>query len=270
MSSISAEPPGPVQTELPADDLSKRLQELEERLHRVTDERDAAYHELDDLARFISHDLRAPLRGIDGYSKALMEDYSARLDAVGVAYLQFIFDASRQAASLIEKLIYFIRLQRADLHLQTINLSQTAADLIKRLPDPKGREVTWVIAPDLTVIGDQGMILELVRNLLDNAWKFTSKHDRARIEIGKIQSANGSVFFVGDDGAGFNMDYLDQLFQPFQRLHSSHEFEGAGLGLAISRRIIERHQGRIWAEGKVGQGATFYFTLDSQSSGSTS
>jgi light-regulated signal transduction histidine kinase (bacteriophytochrome) len=264
MSSNSGETSGPVQAEPPVEDLSQCLQDLEERLHKVTAERDAAYRELDDLARFISHDLRAPLRGIDGYSKALIEDYSDRLDAVGGAYLQFIFEASRQAAGLIEKLIYFIRLQRAELHPQTINLSLVAADLSRRLQGSGHREIAWVIAPNLLVAGDQGMIQELMRNLLENALKFTGKQNQAQIEVGEIETVTGSAFFVRDNGAGFNMDYLDQLFQPFHRLHSSHEFEGVGLGLAIARRIVERHQGRIWGEGKVGQGATFYFTLNSQ------
>jgi light-regulated signal transduction histidine kinase (bacteriophytochrome) len=265
MSSNNADLSEPVQSKLPTEDLSLRLQELEERLRRVTVERDAAYRELDDLARFISHDLRAPLRGIDGYSKALLEDYSGRLDAVGVAYLQFIFEASRQAAGLIEKLIYFIRIQRAELHPQTIDLSQLVVDLGKRLQGPGRQGVAWVIAPSLVVTADQGMIQELMRNLLDNALKFTGKQNQAQIEVGEIETETGSAFFVHDNGAGFNMDYQDQLFQPFCRLHSSHEFEGAGLGLAIARRIVERHHGRIWAEGKVGQGATLYFTLDSQS-----
>jgi light-regulated signal transduction histidine kinase (bacteriophytochrome) len=264
MSSNNAELSKPVQSELPTEDLGLCLQELEERLRRVTVERDEAYGEMDDLARFISHDLRAPLRGIDGYSNALLEDYSGRLDAVGVAYLQFIFEASRQAASLIEKLIYFIRLRRAELNLQPIDLSQLSVDLGKRLESPGRRGVAWVIAPNLAVTGDQGMIQELMRNLLDNALKFTSKQSQAQIEVGEIQTAQDSVFFVSDNGAGFNMDYQDQLFQPFHRLHSSHEFEGTGLGLAIARRIVERHQGRIWANGVVGQGATFFFTLGSQ------
>lgn len=106
------------------------------------------------------------------------------------------------------------------------------------------------------------MIQELLKNLLDNAWKFTSKHAAARVEVGQIQTGDGASFFVRDDGAGFNMEYLDRLFQPFQRMHSSHEFEGVGMGLAIVRRIIERHHGRIWAEGKINQGATFYFTIE--------
>jgi light-regulated signal transduction histidine kinase (bacteriophytochrome) len=250
--------------DLPAIDPLTNLQMLEERLHTVTAERDAAYAEMENLARFISHDLRAPLRGIDGYSKALMEDYHEKLDPVGMAYLQFIFEASHHASSLIDKLIYFIRAQHAEIHLQTIDMSQLARDLIKHLHDAQPeRNINWLVAPDLSVRGDFGMIQELLKNLLENAWKFTSKQTAAHIEIGQIHTDDGAAFFVRDDGAGFNMDYVDRLFQPFQRVHSSHEFEGAGLGLAIVRRIIERHDGRIWAEGKVDQGATFYFTIKS-------
>jgi light-regulated signal transduction histidine kinase (bacteriophytochrome) len=244
------------------DDPLARLQRLEERLQTVTAERDAAFGELEHLARFLSHDLRAPLRGIDGYSKALMEDYGEKLDPVGMAYLQFIFEASRQAASLIEMLIYYIRAQYAEMNLQTIDLSQLANDLIKplRASQPE-RNVSWVIAPDLSLRGDFGMIRELLRILLENAWKFTSKHAVTHIEVGNIETEAGMAFFVRDDGAGFSMEFSGQLFQPFQRLHSSHEFEGVGMGLAIARRIIERHHGRIWAEGKIDQGAMFYFTI---------
>lgn len=246
-----------------ADELQARIRELEARLNEVTEERDAAYREISELARFISHDLRAPLRGIDGYSQALMEDCRANLDAVGIAYLQYISQASRQAAVLIDKLIYFIRVQGAEMNPQTIDLSQLVADLAQNLEKLQpGRHVAWEIAPHLFIQGDFGMIQELMKNLLENAWKFTAKRAAAHIEIGQLQSDNGVVYFVRDDGVGFDMKYLERLFQPFQRLHSSHEFEGVGLGLAIARRIVQRHHGRIWAEGKVDHGATFYFTIN--------
>jgi light-regulated signal transduction histidine kinase (bacteriophytochrome) len=244
------------------DELLARIRELEARVHDAIEERDAAYREMSELARFISHDLRAPLRGIDGYSRALMEDYGAKLDAVGIAYLQYISQASRQAAVLIDKLIYFIRVQSAEMNLQTVDLSRLAADLAQNLENLQpGRNITWEIAPNMFLQGDFGMIQELMRNLLENAWKFTAKLASARIEIGQLQSSDGVAYFVRDDGAGFDTKYLGRLFQPFQRLHSSHEFEGAGLGLAIAKRIIQRHHGRIWAEGKVDHGATFYFTV---------
>jgi light-regulated signal transduction histidine kinase (bacteriophytochrome) len=262
MSSPGADSSGTTPPRLSQPDLRLRVQELEERLRATTAERDAAYREIDDLARFISHDLRAPLRGIDGYSKALIEDYGAQMDPIGMAYLEFIFDASRQAASLIEKLIYYIRVQRAEVEPQPIDLSQVAGNLSRRLQAAQPeREVAWVIAADLSVVGDAAMIQELLKNLLENAWKFTAGRARARIEFGRLPASEGEAFFVTDNGAGFNMEYRDQLFLPFQRLHTSHEFEGAGMGLAIARRIVERHQGRIWAEAEVGQGARFYFTI---------
>jgi light-regulated signal transduction histidine kinase (bacteriophytochrome) len=265
MSSIDADASETNQQGQNIADLMLRLEEIEARVSLVTGERDALNKEMEDLARFLSHDLRAPLRGIDGYSKALMEDYGEKLDQVGMAYLQFIVDAGHQAARLIDRLIYFIRVRQAEIQIQTINLSQLASDLITHLnksqPD---RNISWVIAPDLCIQGDFKMIRELLSILLENAWKFTSKHSTACVEVGQVQIEGRDVFFVQDDGAGFNMDYLDRLFQPFQRLHNSKDFEGAGMGLAIARRIIERHQGRIWGEGKIDQGATFYFIINGE------
>jgi light-regulated signal transduction histidine kinase (bacteriophytochrome) len=243
-------------------EFTHRLEEVETRLSQVTGELEALYKEMDDLARFLSHDLRAPLRGIDGYSAALMEDYGAKLDPMGLAYLQYIADGSRQAAYLIDRLIYFIRVRKAEMQIQTIDLSQMASDLIpgitKTQPD---RNLSWVVAPNLFIEGDFKMMRELMSILLENAWKFTGKTAAARIEVGQVHEEGQAVFFVRDHGAGFNMDYQDQLFLPFHRLHNGRDFEGAGMGLAIARRIIERHQGRIWGEGNVNHGATFYFTI---------
>ena len=212
-------------------DLQHRLEEAEERLSLITGERDALTKEMDDLARFLSHDLRAPLRGIDGYSTALIEDYKEKLDPIGMAYLGYIAEAGRQTSYLLDRLIYFIRLRHANMQIQTLNLNQIAADLILDLNKSQPeRVVSWEIAPDLIAAGDFKMIRELMSMLLENAWKFTAKHASARIEVGQIQSENQAVFFVQDDGAGFDMDYQDQLFRPFQRLHSGHEFDGAGYG----------------------------------------
>ena len=269
MATIDPNPPGTTQPEHNAADLRDRLEEAEAQLSLVTGERDALLKEMDDLARFLSHDLRAPLRGIDGYSTALMEDYGSKLDPLGIAYLEYIAEGGRQAAYLIDRLIYFIRVRHAEIQIQTIDLSQLASDLIN---DPiKGlnksqqdRKISWLIAPGLLIEGDFRMIRELMSILLENAWKFTGKHAAALVEVGQIQIDGQAVFFVGDDGAGFNMDYLEQLFLPFHRLHNGHDFEGAGMGLAIAHRIIQRHGGRIWGEGKVDQGATFYFTLEGE------
>ena len=262
MPSIDANATDTHQPDQKTDELMHRLEELETRLSLVTVELDALYKEMDDLARFLSHDLRAPLRGIDGYSAALMEDYGAKLDPMGLAYLQYIAEAGRQAAYLIDRLIYFIRVQQADMHLQTINLSQLALDLAKELSKSQpDRNISWVITPDLILEGDFRMIQELLSILLENAWKFTGRHAAARVEVGQVQIGDQAVFFVNDNGAGFNMDYQDQLFLPFHRLHNGHDFEGVGIGLAIARRIIQRHQGRIWGEGKIDHGATFYFTI---------
>jgi light-regulated signal transduction histidine kinase (bacteriophytochrome) len=266
MSSIDSNPKETIQPDQRTVDLKHRLEQVEACLSQVSGERDALLKEMDDLARFLSHDLRAPLRGIDGYSTALMEDYGDKLDPLGLAYLGYIADGGRQAAYLIDRLIYFIRVRHAEMQIQTINLSQLATDLIddriKGLNKSQTeRKISWVIAPNLFIEGDFSMMQEFMSILLENAWKFTGKHAAAQVELGQIQTDGQALFFVRDDGAGFNMDYLDQLFLPFHRLHNGQDFEGVGMGLAIARRIIERHRGTIWGESKVDHGASFYFTI---------
>jgi light-regulated signal transduction histidine kinase (bacteriophytochrome) len=245
--------------------LQKRLDDVERRLTLVTGERDALSKEMDDLARFLSHDLRAPLRGMDGYSTALIEDYSAKLDPMGLAYLQYIAEAGRQTSYLIDRLIYFMRLRSAPLQLQSIDLSQVANELAVDFDKSShGRNLSWMITPGLSIQADYKMMRELMRILLENAWKFTSKHETACVEVGQVENDSQTVIFVRDDGAGFNMDFSNQLFMPFHRLHTGHDFDGAGMGLAIAQRIIQRHHGRIWAAAEVDHGATFYFSIEGE------
>jgi len=254
--------------------LQRRVSELEAQVQERTELLSAANREMEDLAHFISHDLRAPLRGIDGYSQMLIEEYALVLDEIGRAYLQYIHDASLQAAALIDRLLYYSRALRSPLQPETVNLSALAEEIAARLHHSQPeRQVKFVIAPDMQAEADRKMMRTLMENLLDNAWKFTSKHPTARIEVGiqplpedceAIQRAchpTGSAFFVRDDGAGFNMAYQNKLFIPFQRLHGTHEFDGLGIGLPIAQRIARRHGGEMWAEGAVEKGATVYFTL---------
>ncbi len=251
-------------------ELQNRIHQLEQQLADTQVRLDAAQHELDDLAHFISHDLRAPLRGVDGYSQALLQDYDACLDEVGKAYLNFIRDASRGASLLIERLLIYLRAMRGPLQVQPVDLSAQASEIVARLqasqPD---RPAVVTIAPQMTAQADPRLAGILLEELLNNAWKYTARRPTAQITFCQQVQDDQTVFCVQDGGAGFNMDYARKLFQPFERLHAAHEFEGQCLGLAIARRIVERHAGRIWATAEVDRGASFFFTLSGSPDGST-
>ena len=219
--------------------------------------------ELEAFSYSVSHDLRAPLRSIDGFGQALWEDYGDKLDAQAVDYLQRVRAAAQRMGQLIDGLLELARVARADLHTNTVDLSglarHVAAELRESAPE---RTVEFVIAPNLHARGDPCLLCAVLDNLLGNAWKYTSKHERARIEFGQRTAPNGMVaFFVRDDGAGFDMTYAAKLFGTFQRLHGQTEFPGNGIGLATVQRIVHRHGGRIWADGAPEQGAVFWFTL---------
>ncbi|MEW6613140.1 MAG: PAS domain S-box protein [Pseudomonadota bacterium] len=219
--------------------------------------------ELESFSYSLAHDLRTPLRGIEGFSQLLLEDYGDVLDAAGKDYLQRIRAASQRMAALSDALLKLSRISRAVLRPGQTDLSNTARQIARQLQETQPqRQVDWVIADGLRAEGDPRLLEVVLENLLDNAWKFTGQQSAARIEFGATQTTDDrSVFFVRDDGAGFDMAYADKLFKPFSRLHGITEFEGVGIGLAIAARIIHRHGGRIWAEGAPGQGAVFYFTL---------
>jgi len=232
------------------------------RQRMVEDQLRQSNAELEAFTYTASHDLRAPLRGIDGFSAALLEDCGAALDDTGRLYLDRIRNASRQMAELIDALLQFSRLSRRVMTRRAVDLTATAERIVAdlRRADP-GRRVDITIAKDLHAVGDPDLLAAALRNLLENAWKFTGKCDEARIAFGTAQRSAHPVFFISDNGAGFDPAYADKLFEPFQRLHRQSEFEGTAIGLANVARIIHRHGGEIWAEGAVGEGATFYFTL---------
>lgn len=236
--------------------------ELEKRVAARTRQLEATNQELDAFAYSVSHDLRAPLRGIDGFSLALLEDYEDKLDATAQDYLNRVRGGCVRMGELIDDLLQMSRLTRGEIRRVPVDLSTLAAavveDLQRSFPD---RRVKVSITPGLAVLADQTLMRAVLENLLGNAWKFTSKTAQAVIEFGVRQEEDHRVFFVRDNGAGFNMAYKEQLFKAFQRLHSSHEFEGTGIGLATVQRIIHRHNGRVWVEAAEGQGATFSFTI---------
>jgi PAS domain S-box-containing protein len=218
--------------------------------------------ELEAFSYSVSHDLRSPLRTIDGFSQALLEDYMAKLDAQGQDYLRRLRGASQKMGELIDGLIKLSRLARSEMHEEKVDLSALAKDITTRLQETQPqRRAEFIIDRGLTTRGDPQLLRALLENLLGNAWKFTDKRQQARIEFGATQNGDKKAYFVRDNGAGFDMTYADKLFGAFQRLHKTTEFPGTGIGLATVQRIINRHGGSVWAEGAVGEGATFYFTL---------
>ena len=246
--------------------LQKARDELELRVQVRTRELEAANGELEAFCYSVSHDLRAPLRGIDGFSQALLEDYGDQFDPVGKDYLERVRAAARRMAALIDDLLTLSRITRADIRHGQIDLSQLARSVADELCRTESeRNVAVVIEPGLRAEGDSALIRTVLENLIGNAWKFTSKRQDARIEVGRTHINETSAFFVRDNGAGFDQAYTDRLFGAFQRLHAATEFPGTGIGLASVLRIIHRHGGRIWAEGEVNRGATFYFSLPAHS-----
>ena len=238
--------------------VAERTRELEQRAAELL----AANSELDAFAYSVSHDLRAPLRSIDGFSHVLLEDYAGKLDEAGRDSLNRVRAASQRMGSLIDDLLRLARVSRAEMHAEAVDVSAMARDIAAELQRATpARQVEFAISPGLEARGDARLLRVALENLLRNSWKYTAKQARPRIEVGCVEGNGERAFMVRDNGAGFDMQYADKLFGVFQRLHSAAEFEGTGVGLATVRRIISRHGGRIWAEGAVDQGATFYFTL---------
>jgi signal transduction histidine kinase len=230
-------------------------------------ELEQANKELESFSYSVSHDLRAPLRAIDGFSKALLDEYKEKLDQQALHYLQRVRTGAQKMSGLIDDLLDLSRVSRAVLRKEVINLTELARGVVAEFQDREpARKVAIEVADGLSARGDARLIAIVLVNLLGNAWKYTTKQPEARIAFGRENKGNETVFYVRDNGAGFDMAYADKLFAPFQRLHRDSEFEGTGIGLATVQRIISRHGGRIWANAAVDQGATLYFTLgDSRS-----
>ena len=236
--------------------------ELEQRVKARTAELTATNKELETFAYTIAHDLRAPLRSMDGFSQALLEDCADKLDAKGRDYLKRIRGASQTMARLIDDILKLSRVTRAQIEPSEVDLSglaQATARVLRKIDSD--RQVVFDIAPGVVANGDGRLLRQVFDNLLGNAWKFTTKNPRACIEFGVTDHEGEPAYYVRDDGAGFDMAYADKLFEPFQRLHSATEFAGSGIGLATVARIVRRHGGRVWAESEIGRGATVYFTL---------
>ncbi len=240
----------------------QEITELNDILKKQVNQLASTNRELEAFSYSVSHDLRAPLRALDGISLVLLEDYADKLDATAQDYLKRIRTAAQAMGELIDHLLMLSRLSRTEMHSVEVDLSlmgrQVAEEI--RQQDP-ARKVEFVIKDTMTDVADPQLLRVAITNLLSNAWKFTSKKEKARIEFGVQDREGERVYFVKDNGAGFNQTYSDNLFKPFQRLHGISEFPGTGIGLATVNRVINRHGGRIWAEGNVDAGATFYFTL---------
>ncbi len=244
------------------DDVRRLNLQLEERVRRRTAELEETNKNLETFTSAVSHDLRAPLRGITGWSQALAEDYSDKFDEQAKSYVSLVRSEASRMGRLIEGLLELCQSTHKELRRETVNLSQLTLeigrDLQREQPD---RQMDFHVAPGIIVQGDPVLLRALMQNLLDNAWKFTAKCPFSSIEFGEIKHEGHPAYFVRDNGAGFDMDRAAKLFVPFERLHRAADYPGTGIGLATVQHIIVRHGGKVWAEGGINKGATFYFTL---------
>jgi len=249
-------------------ELQQYRDHLEEVVEQRTDELVAANKELESFSYSVSHDLLAPLRAIDGFSRILLEDYTNKIDDEGKRLLNIVRNNTQKMSQLIDDLLAFSRVGRQEINLLNISMTELAKGVFEELKDSStGQAIQSNINSIPNAYGDRSMIRQVFINLLSNAIKFTRPKGTSIIEVGGWTEENENIYYVKDNGVGFDMQYLNKLFGVFQRLHSSEEFEGTGVGLAIVQRIIHRHGGRVWAEGKVGEGATFYFTLPRKNEG---
>ena len=237
-------------------------EDLERRVLERTEQLEAANQELASFAYSVSHDLRAPLRSVDGFSHILLESCGEQLSADAQNYLRRIRGASQRMAEIIDALLALSRLTRQQLEPTHVDLSAMATDIANDLTRDTARTAHLAVEPGVTAWGDAHLLRAVLENLLGNAWKFTRNREPAEIVFGRTTGRAPVTYYVRDNGAGFDMAYVDKLFGAFQRLHGTSEFEGNGIGLATVQRIVRRHGGRVWAEGIVDGGATFYFTLN--------
>jgi signal transduction histidine kinase len=236
-------------------------QDLEQKIRERTRELEAANNELESFSYSVSHDLRAPLRSLDGYSRVLIEDYGPKLDDEGKRVLSVIMKNAQKMGQLIDDLLSFSRLGKQNVTKVTLDMNAISERVVEELRQHQKKEAEVRIEPLLKAQGDSSMIRQVMTNLVSNALKYSMKKEKPVIEIGGYTENNTNVYFVKDNGAGFDMKYYDKLFGVFQRLHTGTDFEGTGVGLALVYRIVTKHGGNVWAEGKVDQGATFYFSL---------
>lgn len=238
------------------------IRQLNADLEKQAEKLQVANKELEAFSYSVSHDLRAPLRAIDGYTRILLEDYEPLLDAEGQRVCGIISREARRMGQLIDDLLAFSRLGRKEMYSSKIDMRALAVSVLNELIKEEDRKrIDFHVGKLPSIQGDSSLIRQVWVNLLSNALKFTSKKEGAVIEVGSKQSRDETTYFVRDTGAGFDMEYANKLFGVFQRLHSESEFDGTGVGLAIVQRVIHRHEGRVWAEGEVDKGATFYFAL---------
>jgi len=240
--------------------------DLEQRVAVRTQALETANRELESFRYAVAHDLRAPVRAINSYAAMLLQASKGQLDSISAEYLQRVANGGHRMAMLIDDLLKLARLSRTEMEVQDIDLSKLAATIIESLTaaDPKP-DATVTIQPDIRISGDPGLIRAVIENLIGNAWKFTAKTNAARITVGCEQRDAKKVYFVCDNGIGFDMQYAHKLFAPFQRLHSRDEFEGTGIGLATVKKIIDRHGGKVWIESSVDKGAAVFFTVGESS-----
>jgi signal transduction histidine kinase len=253
-----------------AAEVERSRDELDHRVQQRTRELQQVNEELQAFSYSVSHDLRSPLRSIDGFSQALLEDYGPKLDATAHDYLTRLRGGAQRMGFLIDDLLLLSRVARQPLDRREVDVSAMARDLVQELRDgERARAIDVTIEDGLRVNADAGLLRIALQNLIGNAWKFTSHTDNARVVIGRTEPENGAEpeIYVRDNGAGFDMAYADQLFAPFQRLHASKDFAGTGIGLATVQRVVTRHGGRVRAESTVGNGATFFFTIDERQNG---
>ena len=242
------------------EELRRLNEELEQRVRRRTAQLEAFNRELEAFSYSVSHDLRAPLRAIDGFSQILLEDYEDELDEEGRLYLKRTKAASQRMGQLIDDLLDLSRMTRGKMRRESVDLSALAQAIAEEFSRAQPEhEVEVIVEEGLVANGDGSLLRVVLENLLGNAWKFTRNQPHPRVEFGLLEDR--PTYYVRDNGVGFDMAYAGKLFGAFQRLHSASEFEGTGIGLATVQRIIHRHGGRVWAEGEVGKGATFFFTL---------
>lgn len=246
--------------------VNNQMATLNKTLKHKTQELEATNQELEAFSYSVSHDLRAPVRSIASFSGILAQEYAGAFDVTGQDYLNRIINNASKMNQLIDDLLEFSRVSRAAKLLTPVNLSNIVQEAANELSaaNPQ-REIELRIKPEITVQGDKSLLKILAANLLNNAWKFTSKNKVASIEFNSIRQKGQTVYYIRDNGVGFDMAYVKKLFIPFQRLHTNKEFPGTGIGLAIVARIARRHGGEVWAEGTVNQGATFFFTLGERS-----